>query len=334
MFKVNRISYPNRIIISLLILMLISACSDSNDKSGDQEQLVESDAAELVLIAENPEPVITVLPDTPLITVLPDTPLYMHDKSKGQELPVEIDTPELVPIVVEAPKPVIIVLPDPPSLGTAYPEYYSGFWRGSSCAGTGFALIGINGMSAEVNTGATFMNSTMGTIDSIGEFLFPSREVNWDCEACGEVRPLTIRGEIDYGSKTGSLIFEVACPTGKGHLISNVHVELKSGISQPSPFNEMQRIKNEIKDLTEEDLTCSSDDQCKMIQLESNDMCNYEAIIYSDATVNEENLFELESEYHRKKWLSGQNSGSSGFTMCAHVRNPVCIESNCTFTSL
>ena len=140
-----------------------------------------------------------------------------------------------------------------------------------------------------------------------GTITFPPRQVNWDAEIYGDVRPLEISGVIDRELKTGYIYFEVACSSGSlKYTISTITISLKSGPSQPSPFNELLRIKSEAIELIGSNVqSCTEGTQCKTFNIDSNDdFCNFSASAYSTTITDENKLLELKSEYSRYKWLS------------------------------
>lgn len=205
-------------------------------------------------------------------------------------------------------------------LSSEYDEYYSGNWKGSMCGGNGQAILGISGAVVELNTRASYMATVMGSIDSTGNISFQPRQVNWDCETCGEVRPLEIVGSINRVSHTGNISFEVACGTssGVGHVISNVVVELQPGISQPMPDSELIRIHEEAINLIEGSVqSCTQNLECKAFNIDESDTyCNHYASAYSISVTNESVLIDLQNQYSYFKWLSNEYSMISTTTYC------------------
>jgi hypothetical protein len=213
-------------------------------------------------------------------------------------------------------------------LSTTYEEYLSGYWRGRLCGGSGFARVGINGTSAELNLGASSVDPMFGSVSSNGEFSFSSREVSWDCEECGEVRPLETTGTVNWKLYTGTIEFEVACSNGLGHSVNSIYVNLKNGITQPDPYNELSRIQNDATALIGDSLTCFESLQCKLMSLKSDDFCKFEALAYSALDTDEEALLGLQTEYRANEWLAYGNSGSST-TLCGFVREASCEQNKC-----
>lgn len=213
-------------------------------------------------------------------------------------------------------------------LSTSYEEYYSGFWRGSSCGGSGFARIGIDGADIELNLGASFIEPMFGEIDSLGDLILPSREVSWDCEECGDVRLLETQGNLDFELESGFIEFEVACSNGSGHFISSIYVDLKNGVNQPKPRNELNRIEMEAISLIGESPSCIEDQDCKLISLESDDFCKFGSLAYSVIDTDEEAIFDLQREYRANDWLAYGDRGSS-LTLCAFVRSASCDQNIC-----
>jgi hypothetical protein len=213
-------------------------------------------------------------------------------------------------------------------LSTTYEEYLSGYWRGRLCGGSGFARVGINGTSAELNLGAGFIDPMFGSVSSNGEFSFSSREVSWDCEECGEVRPLETTGTVTWELYTGTIEFEVACSNSLGHSVSSIYVNLKNGITQPDPHNDLNRIQNDAIALIGDSSTCFENLHCKLMSLKSDDFCKFEALAYSVLDTDEEALLELQTEYRANEWLAYGSRGSST-TLCGFVREASCSQSKC-----
>ena len=217
-------------------------------------------------------------------------------------------------------------------LSKTYDEYYSGYWRGSLCGGNAQAIVGLSGSSVELNTLASYMNPTFGEIDSSGLLSFEPREVNWDCDACGEVRPLDISGTIDRALNIGNINFEVACSTGSGtgHQIRNISVDLEFGAAQPSLWSEMYRIESEANNLIDaSEQSCAENIQCKIFNIDAQeDLCNIEAKAFSTSVIDEAVLASLEDQYSDYKWLSG-NDGFSGTTYCGALYRSVCYSNVC-----
>ncbi|MDA7747410.1 hypothetical protein N8878_08815, partial [Psychromonas sp.] len=217
------------------------------------------------------------------------------------------------------------VWPNGTSLSMAYEEYFSGYWQGSLCGGNGFAIIGVNGSSAEMNLGAYFIDPMFGSVSSDGELIFASREVSSDCEECGEVRPLETTGVVNWDLGSGVVEFEVVCSNGVGHTVSSIYVSLNEGLTQPSPEQELIRIENNVIALIGDSPTCSESLDCKLISLKSDDFCKFEALAYSVMDTDEGALLELKSEYRVNERLAYGYSGSSS-TICGFVRKASCEE--------
>lgn len=252
----------------------------------------------------------------------------------GEPLELEFNLEPII-VVVEAPETIVfsdsgeIWLNGAP-LSTAYPEYFSGFWRGYLCGGTGFARIGINGTSLELNTGSGIIDPTFGSVTSSGELLLPSRDVNWDadCETCGEVRPLLTTGMINWDLDSGLLNFEVACSNGDGHTVSSIYVDLKKGKNQPAPYNELPRIRNDAITLIGDSPTCSENKHCKLLNLKSDDFCGTWALVYSILDTDAELIESIQDEYRMNERLAYGNSGSS-LTLCGQVKKASCEQNIC-----
>ncbi len=238
-----------------------------------------------------------------------------------------IPADEQVPIIFDD-SDFGILWPGGSPLSTHYDEYFSGYWRGTLCGNSGFAIIGVNGTSAEVNLGASFIDPMFGSVSSNGELLFSSREVNWDCEDCGEVRPLETTGLLDWDLGSGSAHFEVACRDGNDHTVSSIYVRLKEGKTQPNPYNELVRIKNDAVALIGDSPSCSENLHCKLISLESDDFCKFDALAYSVLDSDADALLELQREYSFTEWLARGHRGSST-TMCGYVKKAACEENKC-----
>ena len=235
------------------------------------------------------------------------------------------------PIIIPPP---INPLPDPTfGLSKTYDEYYSGYWKGSICGGNEEAIIGISGSTAELDTRASYMLPAIGSIDSSGNLSFLPREVNWDCDTCGVVRPLEISGSINSQLMSGTIEFEVACANSSrsSHTVSTVYVALKSGAIQPSPYNELYRIKSEAVDLINSNVQgCNQLSECKAFNIDpSNIECNFNASAYSTTVVDEGILSDLQNEYSRNKWLSTSYISSSSTTLCAYYLNAECEQNTC-----
>jgi hypothetical protein len=255
----------------------------------------------------------------------------------SDEDPIILDLSDGTVVYPEDPIILDISVSHPPlntGLSAEYSEYYSGYWKGSLCGGNEQAVIGIDNNSVELNTNASFMNPVFGSIDLDGELLFPPRQVNWDTETYGVVRDLDTSGVIDRATGTGYINFEVACSQGSQNFtISAITINLKSGQSQLSPYNELFRIENQAIDLITSSVQhCTEVSQCKSFNIdESNSDCNLHAHAYSTSVIDENKLTELQNEYSRNKWLStSSNAYSSTTTFCAHYYNATCEENICS----
>jgi len=217
-------------------------------------------------------------------------------------------------------------------LSVNYDEYYSGYWKGNICGGNGKAIVGINGTSAELYTGATFMSSMLGTVDSSGLFSFAERQVNWSCETCGEVRPLEIAGTIDWSTMTGNIAFEVACGTssGTGHRIDNIIVNLTEGTDQPSPSSELNRLESEALALIGTAPYCTENLHCKAFNIDEGiNNCDETAIAYSTLDTSENSLVELQIQYGHFQWLATPYTLISNTTYCLGYKYPRCDSNIC-----
>lgn len=215
---------------------------------------------------------------------------------------------------------------------TEYNEYYSGYWRDSQCNVSGKATIGITGTVAEFSAGRGFMDPVIGEIDASGKITFPTRTMTWgeDCEDCGEVRPLEIAGNIKDDQQGVSISFEIACSAIGGHAIYRTQIYLRKGVSQPSPSQELARIKAEVLELTGSRLACSEDSDCSLINLSNKNTCNSRAIAYSNVQMTEpekEQLFALKREYSSNEYQLHGQDGS--FTLCASEDYAYCNVDKC-----
>ncbi len=239
--------------------------------------------------------------------------------------------------ILEPSDPIVLISPPITlspftGLSVIYDEYYSGYWKGSLCGGNGEAVIGVNGDSVELNTNANYMRPMFGSIDSLGTLTFTPRQVNWDTDIYGDVRPLEISGVIDIELQTGYINFEVACSNGSlENTISTITIYLKSGSFQPSPYSELFRIKSEAIELIGGNVqSCTEETQCNTFNIDnSDDFCNFSASAYSSTIADENKLLELKSEYSRNKWLSTSYTSSSSTTYCAYYLNATCEENIC-----
>ena len=273
-------------------------------------------------------------------TLTPDS-TAVEPEVPSPELPLpEFTIIEIGPDPASDPEPpLVITLPTPPTfhpegahLSTWYDENYSGYWRNNSCGGLRFARIGINGMSVEIYTGISGVDNMFGTIDSSGELSFPEREVSLSCEECDDIRPLRTDGDIDFILKSGLLNLEQTCSNSSIYEISDANVKLKEGSTQARPDNEMYRIESDIKELSKNDLECDADNQCKIISLKVNDLCNSYAIVYSSLSNIEDTLYDLKNEYNINKWLHYGSSNGSSLTLCAGRRQPMCELNTCVLS--
>lgn len=255
-----------------------------------------------------------------------------EDQVQEEVIEPPVDFPgELIVIPIPTPLPIIIIGRDELSFGlsTVYDEYFSGYWRGSVCGGSGFARIGVNGTSVEVDFGANFIDTSMfGSVSSTGELSFPPREVSLDCESCDEARSLETTGIVDWDLGSGRVEFELTCSNGVGYTINSISVNLKEGLHQPSLSVELGRIENEAIALIGDSPSCSENQHCKLISLESDDFCKLNALAYSVLDFNEEALIELQGEYRANEWLLYGRSGSST-TICGFRRQAMCEQSEC-----
>jgi hypothetical protein len=251
---------------------------------------------------------------------------------------LEDSLPEDPVTLIPIPEDPIILTPTSPTLGfftslsTDYDEYYSGYWKGSLCGGNEQAIIGINNDTVELNTNASFMTPMFGNIESEGIITFPPRQVNWDTEIYGDVRPLEISGVINRELKTGYIYFEVVCSRGPlKYTINTITVSLRIGPYQPSPSNELFRIKSEAIELIGSNVqSCTEGTQCKTFNIDTNDdFCNFSANAYSTTITDENKLLELKSEYSRNKWLSTSYISDTSTTYCAFYLNATCEENIC-----
>lgn len=213
-----------------------------------------------------------------------------------------------------------------------YKKYYSGNWRDSQCNVSGKATIGITGTVAEFSAGRGFMEPVIGEIDASGAITFPPRTMAWgeDCEDCGEVRPLEISGNIKQDQQGVSISFEIACRAIGGHAIYRTQIYLKKGIFQPSPSQELARIKAEVLELTGSRLECREDSDCSLINLSNKNTCNSRAIAYSNVQMTEpekEQLLALKREYSSNEYLLRGQDGS--FTLCAKKDYAYCNVDKC-----
>lgn len=243
--------------------------------------------------------------------------------------------------IIESDPPTVTTFPTGPEisihlegahLSTWYEENYSGYWRNHSCGGLSFSRIGINGMSVEIYTGIPGAENMLGTIDSSGKLNFSEREVSLNCEECDDIRPLRTDGNIDFILKSGLLILEQTCSNSSTYVISDTNVKLKEGSTQARPDKEMYRIENDIKELSKNDLECDTDNQCKIISLKDNDLCNTYAIVYSSLSNVESTLYDLKDEYNMNKWLYLGSTIGSELTLCAGRRQPMCESNTCVLS--
>lgn len=298
--------YP---IVFISLLLLVSACEESNKKdkiSSPEFAISESDSVISDVEQDDPED------------------LFSEVIFIGGEVS-QVGT--IYPPVILEPLPDFHL--EGAHLSTTYAENYSGYWRNSSCSGLSFSRVGINGMSVEIYTGIPGSENIFGTINSQGELSIPDREARLNCEACDDIPPLTIDGEIDLVSMSGLLSFELVCYDELTYTISDTFVKLKAGSVQARPDREMLRIKDDIIELSGDDLHCDTTDQCKLINLKFNDLCNSDAIVYSSLADIEDDLYVLKNEYDRNKWLQYGNFNGSVLTLCSGRRQAMCEMNTC-----
>lgn len=191
-----------------------------------------------------------------------------------------------------------------------YELLFSGYWAFDGyCSGNGFARLGINGTDVDLYFNYGTEDPLKGVLDVDGKISFEDRTVSFDCNNC-ESFQLSTTGEINYETKTVSIMYQITCGPSEGY-IRYVYMALYDGWNQPSPYNQMASTENKIYDLIQSDLSCEEPSECKILKLYINDPCNSFNPVYSTFGVDEEELSDLLSEYHYFRSLTGLDAGTS-----------------------